>query len=300
MTATNMMTADPYWSRTSENWEAAERKDPVVWGDASAGPLSAAELADFDHAGYRFVATQFPESEAVGLLNEARRLADELDSMSKYVIVEPGNRAVRSMFRVHHIDDVFKSVAKDPRIVDVARQILGSDVYVHQSRINFKPAFDGKEFFWHSDFETWHIEDGMPRMRAVSVSINLTENHEFNGPLMVVPQSHRSYIRCVGATPENHYEQSLRKQGYGVPSRDAMEMLVLGGGIAAPKGPPGSALFFDCNLMHGSGGNLSPFPRTNLFLVYNSVENAVVDPFGSHPPRPEFLAERRVVPIDDL
>ena len=53
----------------------------------------------------------------------------------------------------------------------IAEQILGSQVYIHQSRVNLKPGFKGKEFYWHSDFETWHIEDGMPRMRALSCSI---------------------------------------------------------------------------------------------------------------------------------
>jgi ectoine hydroxylase len=212
-------------------------------------------------------------------------------------VSEPGSNVVRSLFRVHRTSQPFRAVAEDSRLLDVARQLLGSDVYVHQSRINFKPAFDGKEFFWHSDFETWHIEDGMPRMRAVSVSINLTENHEFNGPLMVVPRSHWEYVRCVGDTPENHYEQSLKKQQYGVPSREAMCQLVERGGITAPKGPAGSALFFECNLMHGSGGNLSPYPRTNLFFVFNSVENAVVAPFSGQTPRPEYLAEREIAPI---
>jgi hypothetical protein len=47
-------------------------------------------------------------------------------------------------------------------VVGPARQLLGSDVYVHQSRVNFKPGFNGQDFYWHSDFETWHAEDGMP------------------------------------------------------------------------------------------------------------------------------------------
>ncbi len=208
---------------------------------------------------------------------------------------------MRSLFRVHRTNDKFRALCKDPRLTDVARQILGGEVYLHQSRINFKPAFRGKEFFWHSDFETWHMEDGMSRMRAVSMSINLTENNEFNGPLMVVGGSHRTYIRCVGQTPDDHFKDSLRKQEYGVPSREALEMLVdQGSGISAPKGGPGSATIFDCNTMHGSVGNLSPQPRTNLFLVFNSVENRLVEPFGGKPPRPEFLGERDVLPVSDL
>jgi ectoine hydroxylase len=36
--------------------------------------------------------------------------------------------------------------------------------------------------------------------------------------------------------------------------------------------------------------------RINLFLVYNSVSNALVAPFGNSKPRPEFIAARRPVP----
>jgi ectoine hydroxylase len=293
--------ADPYGSRTGSHWEIVGREDPVVGGgdDVYEGghALQAEQVKRFARDGFHHAPALYSETQAGELLAEANRLAQAVAGPRPGVVIEPGSNVVRSLFRIHRTSDAFRAVAEDRRLLDVATQLLGSDVYIHQSRINFKPAFDGKEFFWHSDFETWHIEDGMPRMRAVSVSISLTDNNEFNGPLMVVPRSHHSYVRCVGATPENHFEQSLKKQQYGVPSREAMCRLVERGGIAAPKGPPGSALFFDCNLMHGSGGNLSPYPRTNLFLVYNSVENALVEPFGDRPPRPEYLAERDFAPI---
>jgi len=294
-TDTATMVDDPYFSRVSQ-WEAAERADPVFWSDDS-GPWSPEETRAYREQGYLFKHQLFSESEADEMLAEADRLAAEASPGDYAVVAEPGSEVVRSVFRLHRTSEVFQRVFEDPRLVDAARQVLGSDVYVHQSRINYKPAFDGKEFFWHSDFETWHIEDGMPRMRAVSVSLFLTESNQFNGPLVVIPGSHEIYIRCEGATPEKHYEKSLRKQEYGVPPRDAMQMLVDRGGMAAPTGPAGSALFFECNTMHGSAGNISPHPRGNLFAVYNSVENEVTDPFGDRPPRPDYLAEREVVPI---
>lgn len=291
--------ADPYYSRSGEEWEAVDRQDPVVWGDRS-GPLPSFELGQYEQRGYHFLPHRIAMNEAGGLLTEAHRLAEAASPTDEEVVVEPESNAVRSIFRVHRRSEAFRSICKDPRILDVVRQLIGGDVYIHQSRINFKRAFEGNEFFWHSDFETWHVEDGMPRMRALSVSISLTETTEFNGPLMVVPGSHHWFIRCVGETPEKHFERSLKKQEYGVPSREALEFLVDKGGIHAPKGNPGSALFFDCNTMHGSVSNLSPYPRTNLFVVYNSVENGLREPFGDRSPRPEFLAEREVLPIDDL
>ena len=51
-------------------------------------------------------------------------------------------------------------------------------------------------------------------------------------------------------------------------------------------------ILFDCNLMHGSNGNITPFPRANAFLVYNAVSNRLEEPFGAPKPRPWFLAHR--------
>lgn len=158
--------------------------------------------------------------------------------------------------------------------------------------MNFKPGLRGKEFYWHSDFETWHFEDGMPEMRAVSVSINLTENRSDNGSLMIIPGSHRTFVGCVGRTPDQHYRKSLRAQHYGVPSDRAVTQLAEEHGITQLTAPVGSTLMFDSNCMHGSNGNITPYPRRNLFLVFNSVDNTLVEPFGGTEPRPEFIACR--------
>jgi ectoine hydroxylase len=133
-------------------------------------------------------------------------------------------------------------------------------------------------------------------MRAVSCSILLTDNYEFNGPLMLVPGSHRKFIACVGQTPDNHYAMSLRRQQFGVPDNDSLTQLVDEGGITTGVGPAGTMVLFECNVIHGSNGNITPFPRSNLFFVYNSVENQVVDPFCGKQPRPEFVSSRELRP----
>lgn len=292
------MSSDPYHSRTSDTWEAAPRVDPTA--SDNTGPLTTDEVWNYAHDGFLFAQGLFSQSEVNELLAEASSLVDNWPKSRSGIVREPESETVRSIFRLHKISNVYQRLFADERLLDRARQLIGTDVYIHQSRINYKPAMNGKEFFWHSDFETWHVEDGMPRMRALSVSVFLTESHEFNGPLMLIPGSQETYIRCAGSTPENNYENSLRRQEYGVPTQEALEVLLEGKEIIAPKGPAGSVVFFDCNTMHGSNGNLSPTPRVNLFAVYNSVENAVVDPFCERLPRPEYLAERTVEPIEPL
>ena len=140
----------------------------------------------------------------------------------------------------------------------------------------------------------------MPRMRALSMSVLLAENTPDNGPLMVIPGSHRVYVCCVGETPEDHYLQSLKKQEYGVPDELSLAELAHKHGIVAPTGKPGTVILFDCNTMHGSNGNITPFPRANAFLVYNAVSNHLQAPFAAVTPRPGFIAEREPKLIDSV
>lgn len=193
-------TDDPYRSRFAPRWEAGERVDPVVYGDGTDGPLDAAQVERFATDGYLALPEVLTATEVQQALDEARATA-EARAHTEEVVAEPGSDVVRSLFRVHRTNAFLQALAADERLAGVARQLLGGDVYLHQTRVNYKPALDGREFFWHSDFETWHIEDGMPRMRCVSVSISLTLSTEFNGPLMLAPGSHRIYVRCVGETP---------------------------------------------------------------------------------------------------
>jgi ectoine hydroxylase len=285
---------DLYPSRVNDHPEILERKDPVIYSkDPAAGPLDAEQINFYQKNGYLFFERFFSEEEVRELRNELKRLWDaNQDSDAKEVIREPESREIRSIFAVHRNSEIYKRLSQNRRLTDIVKQILGSDVYIHQSRINYKKGFSGKEFYWHSDFETWHVEDGMPRMRALSCSITLEDNYHFNGPLMVIPGSHQYFISCVGKTPENHYQQSLRRQEYGVPDQDSLTLLVKKHGIDSLTGPAGSVVLFDCNLMHGSNSNITPLPRSNVFFVYNSVENKLVEPFSGQAPRPEFIASR--------
>ncbi len=289
----NQPVSDVYQSRTDGEAAIMRRHDPVVYGSACDGGLPEHQLKSYQKNGFVFLKEFFSPDEVAVMLEEARRLAaDPLVREREEAIAEPGSDQVRSVFDAHRLNPLFDRLARDARLASIAQQILGSEVYVHQSRINLKPGFVGKDFYWHSDFETWHIEDGMPRMRALSCTILLTENNEFNGPLLLVPGSHMHYISCIGETPEDHYKASLRQQEVGVPDAMSLEFLIERRGMRAMKGAAGSVILFDCNTMHGSNSNISPYPRANLFMVYNSVENRLGNPRYGLAPRPDFIAAR--------
>nr|WP_269867999.1 ectoine hydroxylase [Paenibacillus caseinilyticus] len=271
-----------------------DRVDPVVYTPwTPEAPLSKQQSEFYEQNGYLLLQGFFSESEVAAYKKELERLWTEGREVRRDEIIrEPNSDEIRSIFAVHDSSPVFQSLSLHPRLTGIMEYLLGSRVYIHQSRINFKPGFTGKEFYWHSDFETWHVEDGMPRMRALSCSIALEDNYAFNGPLMVVPGSHKQFVSCVGRTPEGHYKNSLRKQEYGVPDQDSLTAMVREGGIETMMGKAGSIILFDCNTMHGSASNISPYPRSNVFLVYNSEENRLVEPFSGQAPRPGYIAAR--------
>jgi ectoine hydroxylase len=285
---------DLYPSRHASTPEMRPRLDPVLysrWTDKA--PISAEQAQQFDRDGYLVLENLFSDEEISFLQASAHQLLTSPTGLdAETIVTEPQSDEIRSIFAIHTQSSVMARLANDARLADVARFLLNDDVYIHQSRLNYKPGLKGREFYWHSDFETWHVEDGMPRMRALSMSFLLAENTPHNGPLMLMPGSHRRYLTCVGETPDNHYLQSLKKQEYGVPDPQSLGELAQKHGIIAPLGKPGTVIFFDCNLMHGSNGNITPFPRANAFLVYNSLSNRLEQPFGAERPRPWFLAQR--------
>jgi len=290
---------DFYPSR-KEKEEILDRVDETVYSNISIGENSLDNISrkEYEEKGFIVIPNAFTEDETNEMLKELEYMAsnDEL-SQNEEFIFEPDSKEIRTVFNQHLFSSLFDKVSRDPRILDKVKQILGSDVYIHHSRINIKPAYKGKSFPWHSDFETWHTEDGLPRCRCLSAWIMLSDNTEFNGPLYVIPKSHKKYVSCKGATPENNYKKSLRKQEYGVPSVKAIKELTKDVDLVGVYGKAGTLVIHDGNTMHGSPDNISPFSRTNAFFVFNSVENKPLKPFGAKTSRADFLCLRDFTPL---
>ncbi|MDZ7915127.1 MAG: phytanoyl-CoA dioxygenase family protein [Rhodococcus sp. (in: high G+C Gram-positive bacteria)] len=286
-----VVTADRYHTRVTASPIAYQRPDPVLWD-----PEMRTRYADFEVNGFTHLDGVLDDRQVRGCLSEVRRLGEEPALRGDERIVrEKGSSAVRSIFDIANLSLVVSDAIEESGAAAMAAEILGSQVYVHQSRLNYKPGFRGGAFYWHADFEAWHAEDGMPAPRAVSASIALTDNHHFNGPLMVMPGSHRTFLQCAGATPPRYFEESLVDEipRVGVPNEQMISEQYDQHGIEVVTGAAGSMTVFDSNLLHASAGNISPVPRANIFVVFNSVDNALEPPFCGAAPRPEFLAARR-------
>ena len=285
---------DRYPTRIDGKLERLPRLDPVLHGGAEAeGPLSREQLLEYEQRGFLFLPSMIPAGDIARFAEEQQRLlASEEVRQSEQSLTEPSSGDIRTIYAPQSLSDVIESLSRDQRLVSAARQILNDEVYLHQARVNLKPGFSGQDFYWHSDFETWHAEDGMEAMRALDCIILLEENTAYNAPLMLIPGSHQVFVQCEGYAPGEHYRMNLQKQEFGLPSREHLRALTDEHGIFTPLGPPGSVLFFDCNLIHGSNSNITPYPRSNAFFVYNSMKNQLGTPFAEEYERPWYMANR--------
>jgi ectoine hydroxylase len=234
-------------------------------------------------------------------------LEEALTSRSERTVLEAGGRTVRSVYGIHTSQSVFSAVARHPRLVEVARAVLGGDVYIYQSKLNTKAVFGGDQWPWHQDYVFWKNEDAMPAPRALTVAVFLDDVTDINGPVSLIPGSHHAgvidYDTFDGPPPG--YEGAPRwisnltaRLKYTL-SQPAFVRHAVANGVVTPKGPAGSALFFDCNVAHASPPNLSPYERTLALFTYNRVDNA---PPAHALHRPEFLVSRdtrAIVPVDD-
>ena len=215
-------------------------------------------------------------------------------------VLENDGRTTRALHGCHLDSPLFDNLTRLPVLLETAKVILQSDVYLYQFKINIKAAFRGDVWPWHQDYIFWHNEDGMPNPRAVSVLVFLDEVTEFNGPVYFMPGSHQEgqiELPASEAIGRDSWHRDVSADLKCRIDEEKVAGLVRRYGIEAPKGPSGSALFFHCNIVHGSPSNISPFSRRMIILTYNSTENVQC---SDRPARPEFLVGRDFRPLEPL
>ncbi|MDH4471667.1 MAG: phytanoyl-CoA dioxygenase family protein [Fluviicola sp.] len=261
--------------------------------------LSEDQLNDYKKNGFLFIENVFSEKEISTLLTEMERVIEE-DSPRK--ILEK-NGQVRSFFAPELSSPLFENVVRLDRLVSPSRQLIGSSIYKHQTKLNTKHAIVGDWWDWHQDYTYWKKEDGMPSSDVLTAMIYLNDVNEFNGPLFVIPGSHT--IGTVDATfrdkPEDNdewfeeYQTSTTYMSaltadlkYTIPENLLADWITKKG-LISMKGKAGSVLFFHGNLFHASTNNLSPWNRHTFLITYNSTNNSLPD---TPNPRPEFISSR--------
>jgi ectoine hydroxylase len=244
--------------------------------------LSYQQIETFNREGWLFLPELFSAEEITVLREEAAGVL----ASNRPEIWREKSGAPRTAFAAHTYNEAFAILGRHPRMVKPVEQLFGEQLYMHQYKINAKAKFDGDVWQWHQDYGTWLRDDGMPEPRAMNVSVFLDEVYPFNGALMLVPRSQAHGNLAAG------HDKSTTAYPLWTLDNATVEKLVAEGGIVAPTGKAGGMLLFHGNLVHGSAGNITPYPRRIVYLTLNAVSNHI-----RKPTRPEWIAHQDFAPI---
>jgi phytanoyl-CoA hydroxylase len=226
--------------------------------------LSAREVDHYRDTGWLVVENVLDEA----MLSQARQVIAEFvagaASVTKHDQIydlEPGHRPeaprVRRIKTPHSKHRLFCEIAKFPRLVGMLEQLLGpSGVRLHGSKINLKAPQFGSPVEWHQDWAFYpHTNDDI-----LAVGVMLDDMLLENGPLMVMPGSHK------GPTYDHHQD------GYFSGAIDPAK-LDLDLSQATPLvAPAGSMSFHHVRLIHGSAQNTSQRSRQLLLYEYAAAD----------------------------
>jgi len=244
------------------------------------------QLDAFDRDGFIFVPEMFSAREVALLRTEI----DRFMVLERDEILRDDSGELRAALAMERYSEPFARLVRHPRLLEPAQQVLDGAVYAHQYKIVAKDPFGRLDFPWHQDFASWHAYDGMPEPRAMNYAVFLDPVSEFNGPITFIPGSHREGRIAGGDAPLPGGKSPLYTL-----DRQTVARLAADGGMVAPKGPAGSAVFFHGCLAHASGPNISPSTRYIVYLTANRVDNQI-----RRPTRPDYYANQDFTPLQPL
>lgn len=186
---------------------------------------------------------------------------DTLDGRARFDL-ESGHSSERpALRRVNapvEVSDSYYKASMDSRMTDCVADLIGPNVKFHHAKINSKLPGGNTVVKWHQDFPfTPHSNDDL--ITALLLIDDVTEE---NGPLQVVPGSHRGEI------------YSLWHDGFFTGAIDNEVAQQCEENSVLCTGKAGSVCLMHTRMLHGSGINKSANPRTIHISVF-SAEDAV-------------------------
>ena len=217
----------------------------------------------YDLNGYLMVENAVTDDQ----LQELRRIAyalieksrDVTESNDTYDLEEGHSAAAPCLTRIklpHRVDPYFWGLLRASAITEILTDLLGPDTMLQTSKLNTKAPGGGAAVEWHQDWAFYpHTNDSM-----LAFGLMLEDVSEDNGPLMVIPGSHKGEILshmangvfCGAVDPDD-------------PLFEMEKAVTL-------TGKAGSMTVHHARTLHGSAPNRSDRARLILFYECHAAD----------------------------
>ena len=216
------------------------------------------EIKFFDDNGYLFIDKFIKKNIITGIKSEISKTLKKIGKDSKnFEVLYEDDGSIRLVRNIHDNIEFFKNLVVSSSLIEIAKSLLKSDVYVLNSKLNIKSAFTGGHFDWHQDYGYWY-NNGCLFPHLASCMIAVDQATVANGCLQVLKGSHlmgRIEHERVG----DQTGASLERVEV---ARQRLELVHC-------ELEAGSAVFFHCNLLHRSDQNKSEKPRWAFICCCN-------------------------------
>jgi ectoine hydroxylase-related dioxygenase (phytanoyl-CoA dioxygenase family) len=146
-------------------------------------------------------------------------------------------------------DPLFWELLQTSGVIDPVKQLIGPDLRLHGSKLNMKSAGYGAPVEWHQDWAFYpHTNEDV-----LAIGIMLDDVTLENGPLQIIPGSHRGPI------------YSHQNDGNFVGAIDVVDAGLDLSKAVALTGNAGSMTIHHVRAVHGSALNISGRSRRILF-----------------------------------
>lgn len=221
------------------------------------------QVKSFNERGYLVIENLLPEN----ILKDLQKITEDFVEKSKFIKENdlifdlsddhtPENPVVRRLKDPHLNHSVYSDIIKNNLITDVVSKLIGNNIRLEHTKLNFKSAKGGEAIEWHQDWAFYpHTNDDI-----VEVGIFLDDCGNENGPLLCVPGSHKGPI-------DDHHQN-----GYFIGAVDPSKShynLETAEPIVAKAG---SISVHHVRCLHGSRKNNSEKSRRVLFAGYCAAD----------------------------
>ena len=156
----------------------------------------------------------------------------------------------------HKQDPYFWEVLRNSAMTHVLNDLLGPDTTILTSKLNTKAPGGGRAVEWHQDWAFYpHTNDDL-----LAFGLMLENVDEANGPLMVIPGTHRGPV--LDHTSNGVFAGAINPDD---PAFDREKIVTL-------TGKAGSMTVHHARLLHGSAPNRSDRARMILFYECASAD----------------------------